>query len=162
MNIRYLQAESLMCLLLPKKAVLLPWRAQPNVLFAYTFKEWQTFIADRRGGLLKSYREIRNMSIEDQKRYFYADACLSQLYEIVFSGESATNIIATETALNEAGIGELIRGVNFDKAETIVKILTPYNHLSSGFVLPNTLSSLCLIYCFMKSVEGGVNIWTNR
>lgn len=162
MNIRYLQAENLMCLLLPKRAVLLPWRAQPNVLFAYTFKEWQAFIAERKGGLLKSYREIRMLPEEEQKRYFYADACLSQFYEILFSKENATNILATETVCNSVELAQLIQTVSFEQRDEVAQTLCQTFCLDTSFALPSTLSSLCLIYCFMKSVEGGNNIWISR
>lgn len=161
-NIRYLKAESLMCLLLPKKAVLLPWRAQPKVIFGFTFKEWQAFIAERKGGSLRNYREIRQMPEEEQKRYFYADACLSQFYELLFSGSEATNIIATETVCSEQELIELIKDVSFDKKQEIAQTLTRLIQFNGEVVLPDTLSSLCLIYCFNKSIEGGTNIWTSR
>lgn len=160
MNIRYLKAENLMCLLLPKNNVMLPWRGQPTVLFGYSFSEWQRFISTRRDGTIRSYFEIRQLPIEQQKMYFYAEACLAQFYEIAFSGENATNIIATELPMTEDEISEAIAKYATNPDRNIYEYLSRFNTNNREVKFTNSLSLYCLLYCYHKSMEGEYNVWT--
>ena len=162
MYIRYLKADSLMCLLLPKHEIQLPWRGQPNVLFGFSFSEWQRFISDRRDGIIRRYREVRELPEEEQKMYFYADACLSQLNELLFSGADATNVLATEKPMNEADIVSeagkyLAKGVG-----SFFTDLSRFLPKTSRFGLENSVSCLCLLYCYHKSREGDYNVWIRK
>lgn len=160
MNIRYLKAENLMCLLLPKNNVMLPWRGQPTVLFGYSFGEWQRFISTRRDGMLRNYSEIRQLPIEEQKMYFHAEACLAQFYEIAFSGEKATNIIATEYPMTEEELAKLIEQDATNSDRNIFNYLSKFNTNNYKVSFPNSLSLCCLLYCYHKSMEGEYNVWT--
>lgn len=162
MNIRYLRADNLMCLLLPKNNVMLPWRRQPNVLFGFTFREWQKFISDRRDGIIRSYREIRELPVEEQKLYFYAEGALAQFYEIAFSGEEATNIIATEAPMSESEITDEISAYINNDVSGMYQKLSAFNLSKSTVTIKPNIATTCLRYCYLKSMEGSYDVWIRK
>lgn len=151
-----------MCLLLPKRATLLPWRRQPKVMFAYTFNEWLTFASQQKGGQFMEYRKILQLPVEQQLQYFYADACMSQFYEIVFSGADATNIIATQAICSEEKIGSLLKEYDLSNADSIAQVVGMASPYREAVTLPRALSTLCLIYCYEMSLKGDANVWKVR
>ena len=159
MRLRYLGADSLMCLLLPKRATLLPWRRQPKVLFAFTFNEWQIFASQQKGGQFMEYRKILQLPQEQQLQYFYADACMSQYYEIAFSGANATNILATQSICSEEKIGSFLQNYDLSKAGQVAKIVGMASPYREVVALPKALSTLCLIYCYEMSLKGDADVW---
>lgn len=162
MNLRYLTADSLMCLLLPKRAALLPWRGQPNVMFAYTYNEWLTFASRQKGGQFMEYRKILQLSKEQQLQYYYADACMSQFYEIAFSGEKATNVIATNTVCSEQKISDSLQSVDATQAGVVAQIVGNTSLYHQTIKLPSKLSTLCLLYCYEMSKKGDLDVWKTR
>lgn len=162
MKLRYLGADNLMCLLLPKRATLLPWRRQPKVMFAYTFNEWLTFASQQKGGQFMEYRKILQLPVEQQLQYFYADACMSQYYEIAFSGERATNIIATQAICSEEKVHDLLTQYDLKGIDNISKIVGAASPYREAVTLPKALSSLCLVYCYEMSLKGDANVWKVR
>lgn len=162
MNVRYLTADSLMCLLLPKRAILLPWRKQPNVMFAYTYEEWVTFASRQKNGQFLEYRKILQLPREQQMQYYYADACMSQLYEIGFSGEQATNVIATGTVFSKDKILAELSNVDLSCINEVARIVGCASPYKQPVKLPSALSTRCLLYCYEMSLKGDLDVWKNK
>lgn len=159
MNVRYLKADNLACLLLPKNAILLPWRRQPKVLFAYTFNEWLAFASQQKGGQFMEYRKILQLPVDRQLQYFYADACMSQFYELAYSGQYATNVLATDIIYSEAKISEFLKQYDLSEAQKIADVVSMASPIRKEISVPSALSTLCMVYCYNMSMKGEADIW---
>ena len=162
---RYAKYDSLMCLLLPKRLALLPWRGQPNVVFAYTFSNWQKF-AEEHGKLSMMPYRGTDYTSPTALQYCFADACLSQFYEIAFSKEEATCVLALKERLSVDAIQqELATVVTPDmvqRTNAVLKQITEYLHLNASVTISKPLvSAACLLYNYENS-KGAEDIWTRH
>lgn len=162
MNLRYLPADSLMCLLLPKRAILLPWRKQPNVMFAFTYEEWLTFASRQKNGQFMEYRKILQLPREQQMQYYYADACMSQFYEIYFSDNLATNVIATGTMFSKDKILDVLDGVDMSRMNDVARIVGYTSPYKQAITPPSVLSTRCMLYCYEMSLKGDMDVWKHK